>query len=354
MRPLASLWSSVARLRSWGRATVRRSRLESEMEIELAHHVEARTADLIRSGYTPDDAARCARVELGPTLMPKEEMRASLGLRWVDEANGDLRYAARMLRKSPGFTAIAATSLALAIGANTTIFSVMKRVLLDRLDVPQPEQLRLLHWRGDKHTAVSNVWGVTDNIPDGLGAASFSYPVFEQLRHDNRVLEDLFAFKDVGRMNATIDGSAQILQGELVSGNYFEQLRIRPQLGRPILTSDDNIGAQPVALASAALWQRAFGSSPSVVGRTIKVNMVPVTIIGVTPPGFTGAKSVQAAPDIFFPMSTQPLVEPREKRIAPWRIEPRHVVAQHYGSCQAWCIRCAGPGRLECLAGRSC
>lgn len=137
--------------------------------------------------------------------------------------------------------------------------------------------------------------------------------MYEQLRRDNRVLEDLFAFKNVGRMNATIDGNAQILQGELVSGNYFEQLRIRPQLGRPILTSDDNIGAQPVALASAALWRRAFGSSPNVVGRTIKVNMVPVTIIGVTPPGFTGAKSVQAAPDLFFPMSTQPLVEPRGK-----------------------------------------
>jgi predicted permease len=302
-----------AQTRSWLRAAFHRGRLEADMETELANHLEARAADLVRAGSTNAEAVRRARIELGPALMHKEEMRASLGLRWVDETIGDLRYAARMLRKSPGFTGIAATSLALAIGANTTIFSVMKRVLLDRLDVPQAEQLRLLHWRGDKHSAVSNVWGVTDNIQDGIGAASFSYPVYEQLRRDNRVLGDLFAFKNVGRMNATIDGNAQILQGELVSGNYFEQLRIRPQLGRPIVPADDRIGSPTVALISAGFWQRTFDSSPNVVGRTIKVNMVLVTIIGVTPAGFTGAKSVQTSPDLYFPMSTQPLVEPRGK-----------------------------------------
>src|SRR5262249_28704131 len=146
----------------------------------------------------------------------------------------DIRYSVRILRKNTGFTAIAATSLALAIGANTTIFSITKRVLFDRLSVPNAGQLRLLHWRGDKHTAVSNVWGITDDSEE-FGAPTFSYPVFEQLRRDNRVLEDLFAFKDVGRMNATIAGNAQIVQGELVSGNYFDQLQVHTQLGRPIV-----------------------------------------------------------------------------------------------------------------------
>jgi predicted permease len=155
------------------------------------------------------------------------------------------------------------------------------------------------------------MWGMSDNTPEGIGAASFSYPAFEQLRRDNHVLEDLFAFKDVGRMNATIGGDAQILQGELVSANYFDQLQVSPQIGRPILAADDQIGAPAVALISAELWQRAFGSSSAVVGRTIKVNMVPVTVIGVTPPGFTGAKSLQSAPDLFLPLSSQPLVEPR-------------------------------------------
>jgi predicted permease len=155
------------------------------------------------------------------------------------------------------------------------------------------------------------MWGISDDVPEGLGATSFSYPVFEQLRHDNHVLEDLFAFKDVGRVNATIDGNAQILQGELVSGNFFDQMQIQPQLGRPIVAADDVIGAPTVALISTGLWHRAFASSPSVIGRTIKVNMVSVTIVGIAPPGFTGAKSVQSSPDLFLPLSSQPLMAPR-------------------------------------------
>jgi predicted permease len=303
----------AASSRSWFRAVFYRNRLECDMEAELQNHLESLTADLIRAGHSPAEAARRARIELGPGLVHKEEMRVSLGLRWWDMLVADLRYGWRMLRKSPGFTAVATISLALAIGANTAIFSVMKLVLLDRLEVPQAEQLKLLHWRGDQHTAVTNMWGMADNVPVGMGGTSFSYPAYEQLRHDNRVLEDLFAFKDVGRMNATIDSKAQSLQGELVSGNFFDQLRIRPQLGRPILSTDDRLGAPPVALMSDALWQRTFGNSPSVIGRMIKVNLVPVEIIGVTPRGFTGAKSVQSAPDLFFPMSDQPLVEPRGK-----------------------------------------
>ncbi len=303
----------AARLCSWFHAISNRRRLEAEMEAELAAHLDARTADLIRAGCTPEEAGRRARIELGPALMHKENMRASVGLRLVDETLSDLRYAVRMLRKAPGFTAIAATSLALAIGANTTIFSVMKLVLLDRLAVHEPEQLRLLHWRGDKQVAISNVWGITDDVVNGIGASSFSYPAFVQLRRDNRVLGDLFAFKDVGRMNATIDGNAQIVQGQLVTGNCFEELGIEPRMGRPILPSDDQIGAPVVALISNGFWERAFASSSAVVGRTIKVNMVPVTIVGVTPRAFTGVSNVQSGPDLFLPMSAQPQVAPRGK-----------------------------------------
>ena len=143
------------------------------MEDEFGHHLEARTADLIRAGCTAEEAARRARVELGPVLMHKEEMRTSLGLRWMDELAGDLRYSARMLRKSPGFTAIAATSLALAIGANTTIFSVAKQLLYERLAVPDAENLRLLAWTGtENHVAVHHVWGDWDPLPGGRVASS--------------------------------------------------------------------------------------------------------------------------------------------------------------------------------------
>ena len=278
---------------------------------EMAEHLSLQTEENLRSGMTPAEARRQAVLKFGPVEAIREQYHAEKSLPLLESVVQDVRYSIRILGKSRGFTSIAAISLALAIGANTTIFSVMKRLLLDRLDVPHAEQFRLLHWHGDRNTAVTNMWGMSDNTPEGIGAASFSYPAFEQLRRDNHVLEDLFAFKDVGRMNATIGGDAQILQGELVSANYFDQLQVSPQIGRPILAADDQIGAPAVALISAELWQRAFGSSSAVVGRTIKVNMVPVTVIGVTPPGFTGAKSLQSAPDLFLPLSSQPLVEPR-------------------------------------------
>jgi predicted permease len=280
---------------------------------ELEEHLSRQTEENLRAGMTPAEARRQAVLKFGAVEAIREQYHAEKSLPFVGSVVQDVRYSLRILRKSWGFTLIAVVSLALAIGANTTIFSVMKRLLLDRLDVPHAEQLRLLRWHGDKRTAVTNMWGMSDNLPEGIGATSFSYPAFEQLRRDNRVLEDLFAFKDVGRMNATIDGNAQILQGELVSGNFFYQLQVQPQLGRPILADDDRIGAPIVALISAELWQRAFGSSPAVVGSTIKVNMVPVTIVGVARSGFTGAKSVQSSPDLFLPLSSQPLVEPRGK-----------------------------------------
>ena len=298
---------------SWFRAVSQRGRLEDEMEAELTGHLESMTTDLMRAGYSRSEAARLARIALGSAAVHKEGMRASLGLRLWDDLGADLRYGARRLRRSPGFTCIAAFSLALAIGANTTIFSVAKRLLLDRLNVPQAEQLRLFHWTGDKHVAVNNMWGAPDADSGGMGGTSFTFPGYETMRRDNRVLEDLFAFKNLPRMNATIDGTAQIVRGELVSGNYFDQLRVLPELGRTILPSDDVQGAPPVALLSDAFWQRAYGSSPAVVGRVLKVNMVPVTVIGVTPRGFTGTESVQAAPDLFLPLSTQPAVEPQGK-----------------------------------------
>lgn len=301
----------VAQIRSWFRAASRRGRLESDMESELAHHLQCMTADLVRSGVSPAEAARRARLALGSALVQKEGMRASLGLHWWDEVRSDARYGLRLLRKNPGFTAIAAGSLALAIGANTTIFSIAKQVLYDRLDVPHPEQLRLLRWTGDKHVAVSRLWGEWNTSPSGTTSSSFSYPAFEQLRRDNRVLGDLFAFKGIGRLNATINGVAMVTQGEMVSGNYFAELQVQPMLGRAIQPSDDRDGAPPVALISAGFWERRFGSSPDVVGRTIKVNTTPVTIIGVTPRGFSGAKSVQTAPDFFLPFSLQPVVVPQ-------------------------------------------
>jgi hypothetical protein len=154
-----------AEFRSWLSAVTHRGRLERQMETELQNHLDALTADLIRKGHSPDEAMRQARIAMGPALMHKEEMRASLGLRWVDELRADIRYAARMLRKSPGFTAIAVVSLALAIGANTAIFSLAKVLLYDGLEIPHPEGLKLLRWTGDDKVVAQSFWGAVLSAP---------------------------------------------------------------------------------------------------------------------------------------------------------------------------------------------
>ena len=311
-----SLWSFVGRLiaepHSWLRAITRRNRLEAEMEIELANHLESLTVDLIRAGYSPAEAARRARIALGPTLVHKEGMRASLGLRWWDELGADLRYGIRMLRKSPGFTAIAATSLALAIGANTAIFSLAKSLLYDGLGVPHAEGLRLLRWIGDDHNAVHGMWGEFDPAPSGgLTGPIFSYPVYQQLRAHNEVMQDLLAFNE-DSMNATVRGNAQRAVVAMVSGNYFAVLGTQSQLGRSIQPSDDHVGAvSAVAVISDGLWEREFGRSASALGQTINVNQSLFTIVGVAPRGFTGAKNVQSSPDVFVPLSMQPLIDPK-------------------------------------------
>ncbi len=283
------------------------------MDAELAGHVELLTADLVRAGHSAAEAGRRARIALGPALMHKEEMRASVGLRWFDELRADLRYSVRILAKSPGFTAIAAVSLALAIGANTTIFSLARQLLYQRLAVPHAEQLRLLRWNGDGKEVVHGMWGDFDSTPNsGTTSSVFSYPVYQQLRAHNQVLGDLFAYKE-DSMNATIHDDAQRVNAAMVSGNYFTVLEVQPQLGRALRASDDVAGSTNVALISDAVWLREFGRAESVLGQTITLNQITFTIVGVTPPGFTGAKGVMGGPDVYVPISLQPVIDPKGK-----------------------------------------
>ncbi len=305
-----------SQIASWLRAASHRRRLESEMEAELADHLARLTEDFICAGQSQQEAARNARLVLGFPTAHKGEMRASLGLGLWDDLLADIRYGARLLARSPGFTAVAVTSLALAIGANTTIFSLARQVLLQRLAVPQPSQLRLLAWEGDDHVAIHNTWGEGDDLPaSGIQSTSFSYPVYRALQASASAAGfPVAAFKD-DHMNATIAGHARAIQAELVSGNFYSLASVRPRIGRAILPSDDAVpGSGAVALLSDGLWAQAFGRSPSVLGKNIRVNQVDVTIIGVNPQGFTGAKSVQQSPDIFLPLSLQPAVDPKGKR----------------------------------------
>lgn len=314
MNPVSVTLSLGARIRSWMRATARRRHLESEMDLELADHLERLTSDLIATGYGPKEAARRARIAMGPALKHKEEMRSSLGLQWMDQARDDLRFAVRQMRRNPRFAIISALSLALAIGANSTLFAVVKQLLFTPLAVPHPEQLRLLRWWGDGNEVVHGMWGDFDSAPgQGTHSSVFSYPVYQQLRAHNDGLQDLIGFHDDG-MNATIRGEAQRVNVEMVSGNYYGQLTIQPHVGRALTEADNAApGSGAVAVISDGLWTRSFGRSPAVLGQTITLNQSTVTVVGVNPPGFTGLKLREQSPDLFVPLSLQPVIDPKGK-----------------------------------------
>ncbi len=305
--------SLTSRLKTWWHAAAREAEINAQVDEELRFHIDSYAEDLIRSGVEPDEAKRRARLELGSALTTRENCRQAWGSRWWDELRLDLRYALRMLARSPGFTAIAVSSLALGIGMNTVIFSAAQHMLLDRLAVPHPEQLRLFAWTEPKDGVVENMWGEFDTLGEGgERSTSFSYPVYQQLRSENRVLADVFAFKPFGRMTVTINGRAESADTEMVSGNYYSTLGVLPQLGRVIQDSDDREeGSGPVVMISDRFWTRAYGRTADVIGRTLLVNSTPMTIIGVNQPKFTGAYSAQNSPDIFLPFSMQAVVAPQ-------------------------------------------
>jgi predicted permease len=282
------------------------------MDEEIRFHIESRTEDLIRSGLSLREASRQARLEFGAVAAHKDGMRRSLGLGWWDELRADLLYAVRILRKSPSFTAIAVASLALAIGANTTIFSYANQMLFARLGVPQASQLRLLTIIGDEHMAVHDLWGNGSIGTNPSYLDAFPYPVYQQLRKQNSVLEDLFAFKDLPSVNITAADELRVGAAELVSGNFYTQMHLQPELGRPILPSDDGApGSGSVVVLSDRFWHSEFGGSRNVLGKTIRVNTTLLTIVGVNPPEFLGAAAGSpTSPELFLPLSLVSILNP--------------------------------------------
>jgi len=222
----------------------------------------------------------------------------------------DLRYGARMLLKQPSFTLIAVLSLAVGIGANTAIFSLVDAVLLKSLPVKEPERLVQFKWvagssfRGfgyDGSARTDEKTGVRVNT-------SFPRQTFEQFRQQQSALTDLFAFAELEQVNASFDGEAEVASGQVVSGGYFTGLGVRPLLGRALTTEDDRSAAPAVAVLSYHYWERRFGANPAVIGKQINLNNAAFTIIGVTPPEFAGTTGRGNAPDLTIPLLMEPLV----------------------------------------------
>jgi hypothetical protein len=247
--------SWIRRSSSRLRGLLRHEDANREFRDELEAHIELLTERFVCQGIPRTEAAYAARRQFGNTALLEQHHREARASSWLFSVFRDVRYGMRMLAKSPAITAIAITSLALGIGANTAIFTVAKAVLLDSLAVNHPERLRLLAYAQDDRSAIRNSWG--DFYSDAQGRtvlASFSYPAYQEMRHRNHSLGDLFAFVDLSQfehLSTTINGHAEVISAELVSGNFFEGMGAGAALGRLIEPADDAApGSGAVAVIS--------------------------------------------------------------------------------------------------------
>jgi predicted permease len=266
----------VARLR--GLFGDRRADLEFDDEVEM--HLRLLAERYVRQGMTEEEAARAARRQFGNVTLLQEAHRHMRGIGFIDALFQDLRFGVRTLLKSKGFTAVAAFSLALGIGANTAVFSLLDALLLKPLPVRRPEQLVLVEGLGFAH-------------PD---------PVFPELSEENLSFAGMFSFNST-EMTVSDGNQAERVIGELVSGNFFNVLGVGAHLGRVFSDVDDQTpGGHFVTVISYNYWRRRFGADPQVIGKKISVNNYPFTIIGVAAPGFNDVE-IGDAPDLRVPMT---------------------------------------------------
>jgi predicted permease len=267
----------------------RRSEMNAEIDDELRSHIQHRADDLERCSLPRAEAERRARIEFGGQARYKEESREAAGGIFIDSLIQDVRFALRMLRKSPGFTAVAVVTLAVAIGANAVVFGVLDALILRPLNVPHAQTLYGIE-RGN------------DN------AVNQSYPDYVDLRDRNRSFEDLAAYNvaPVGLDTGNNPSSAWILE---TTGNYFDALGVQPYLGRFFHSSDERgPNSAPYIVLTHVYWHTHFQNDRSVVGRVVQLNKHPFTIIGVAPPEFRGTIAF-VSPDFWVPLVNQEQIE---------------------------------------------
>jgi predicted permease len=221
----------------------------------------------------------------------------------------DLRYGARMLLKQKGLTAIAVISLALGIGANTALFSVVDAMLLKKLPVKEPDQLVLFGARSSRDFSPGSYTGNSsrDPVTGERIMTSFPYQSFQRFREQQGPLSDAIAFGNVS-LNVNVDGQADVARGQAVSGNYYAGLGVQALIGRTITDMDDKASGPPVAVISYRYWQKRFSGDAAIIGRQINLNNIAFTVIGVTPPGFDGTMQAGSTLDVTIPIAWEPQI----------------------------------------------
>jgi predicted permease len=281
----------LSRMKAALRNLLHQQRVDTDLDAEIRSYVDAVTEEQIAAGMTPAEARRTALAEVGGAEQVKQAVRDSRTGVGIDTIWRDVRFALRVLRKSPGFTAVVIVTLALGIGANTAIFSLVNAVLLQSIPVEHPEQLVLLRWSAHiwPHTSGMNNFGdcLMERETGSASGCSLSYPLFREIRNRRDLFTSATAFAGPANLDLAGNGQASVAKGELVSGSYFETLGVSPAVGRVLIDGDEKKGASPVAVLDYDYWQSAFGGNPAIVGRAIRLNNVTFTIVGVTDRTFT-------------------------------------------------------------------
>ena len=292
-----------------------RRRLEADLEQELLSHLELATEANLRQGMNAETARREALREFGGLAQTRELYRDQRGWPMIETVLQDIRYGMRMLARSPGFTAVAVLSLALGIGANTAIFTLMDAVLLKMLPVKNPRELVLFEWSAPSNQPTGATFVSGRNWEErgrDLGM-SFSYPVYRRMQTPGAAAEGplagALAFVNVGNVNVVDNAGPGLAFLQMVSANYFSMLGVRAVAGRTFVDADDRQGAAPVCVISDRYWNSRFGADPDIAGKAIRIDGVPFTIAGVTQPEFFGLQSGLAV-DISVPLSLQRTVAP--------------------------------------------
>ena len=283
------------RLASVLRWLFNRSRAEQGLDDELQAFLDLSAAEKMRDGLPPAAARRLAILELGGVEQAKERVRTYRHGAWLDEMGRDVRYAVRMFVRNPGFTVVIVLTLALGIGANTAIFSLIDALMLRWLPVHNPQQLVqvTLHAPGTR----------------GAGGGIFSYAIVRALADQHDVFAGVAGFNGFFSFDVGSANSIHRVPGAVVTGGYHETLGLNPVIGRLFAREDDEAGAPLVAVISYGYWERRLARSPAAVGQTVRINGVPVTIVGVTPRGFVGA-TVGSIADITIAAAALPQVSP--------------------------------------------
>ena len=339
----------------------RRERFDREIEEEMRLHRDLRARELRDDGETPEDARYAAQRRFGNSLRLREEIHQAWGWTWLDRLMLDLRYAARRLRQSPGFTTVSVLTLALGIGANTAIFSLIQQVMLSPLPVAHAQELYSL---GDDKNG--GVWG-------GLQGdfTVYSYPLYQYLREHSPEFSDLAAFSSGDTaLSVRRQGDKNIAQpfrGEYVSGNYFTTFGVNARAGRLFDSHDDQPGAAPVAVMSYRAWHDKFASNRDLIGETLVVKGFPVSLVGIAAPEFFGDTLRSDPPDIWLPLAVEAAMNPQDSLLHQWNeywlfaigrlrpdAPPARVQAHVTAELQQWLAENYVPGRFAdpSIAGR--